>query len=113
MDRRTRWLLFGALVVILGLATVGSNFASEQPDGLEKVAQDEGITTEKEHPLADLPFSDYVADGIADPSLATAAAGALGVLVVLLLGVIVFGLPRRRAGRREHRGTGSASRKQR
>lgn len=99
MDRRTRWFLLGGLIVTLGLATVVSNFASDRPDGLEKVAEDKGIATEREHPLADLPLSDYVVDGIANQPLATAIAGTVGVIAVLLLGGGLVLLLRRRTGR--------------
>ena len=70
------------------------------PDGLERVAEDtEFASTAEEHPLADLPFSDYATDGIDNDTVSLAVAGAAGTAVTLL---VTFGLAGAvRAGRRD------------
>ncbi|MCK5577782.1 MAG: PDGLE domain-containing protein [Dehalococcoidales bacterium] len=75
---RKWWLL--ALVFCLVLATV-SPLASSSPDGLERVAEDEGFSS-----LArESPFSlaaDYLFPGIENETLAIMLAGWLGTVVL-------------------------------
>ena len=54
MDRRT-WVFLGAgLLVTIVVAAVASGFASSDPDGLEKVAIDQGFAdTAQESAVAD------------------------------------------------------------
>jgi cobalt/nickel transport system permease protein len=57
-------------------------FASADPDGLERVAQDLGfLERAQEAPHQLLP--DYTIPGIDDPTIATAAAGLVGVAIVV------------------------------
>ena len=85
------------LLVALLLAGVASYYASSSPDGLERVAGDQGITqTEREHRAADGPFADYSTRGVADARLSGGVAGVVGVLVVLALaGGIAWAVRRR------------------
>jgi cobalt/nickel transport system permease protein len=94
LSRRGRVWGFAAaaLVVALALAVFISPFASSQPDGMERVAIDQGFAAA----AAEAPawrFSlipDYSFPGISNPALATGLAGGVGTLllfgVVLLLG---------------------------
>jgi len=87
-----------ALVVCLLVAVI-SPLASSSPDGLEKVAEDEGFISRAQ----DSPFqliADYVFPGIENEALATILAGLLGTLV--LFG-IVYGLARLVKSRRTER----------
>jgi cobalt/nickel transport protein len=108
--RRTTWFVLGGLLVALLLAGVVSNFASGSPDGLDS-ASTRGCTTNAEgeitggdcmasnaedHELADSPFADYGFAGIDNPYLATAVAGATGVLLTFAVGGGLFWLARRR-----------------
>ena len=62
-------------------------FADEAPDGLTRVARDEGFAAnEREHSLGDSPVAGYRIDGIEDEDSATAVAGLAGVLLTFLLG---------------------------
>ncbi len=84
MNRRRFFLAFG--VVALLLAGVVSTFASGSPDGLERVAEDQGMAhTAQDHPLGDGPMADYGVEAVADPVLSTGLAGVAGVVVVLVL----------------------------
>lgn len=85
-----RPFVIGAVLATLVMAVVVSQFAADDPDGLERVAIDEGFAEEGEdHALADSFFADYATDGIDNEALSLAVAGATGVAVTLLVG---FGL---------------------
>ena len=97
MTRRSGFLLAGLLVALL-LAGVVSGFASSSPDGLEKVAQDQGFAeTAEEHALSGSPVADYAVAGVEEERLSTGLAGVLGVGVTFAFGLGLFALVRRRA----------------
>jgi hypothetical protein len=82
----TRTVVVVGVLVALVLAGVVSFYASSSPDGLNKVAIDQGFSsTEKEHGVADGPLAGYEAEGIADDRLSGGVAGVVGSLTVLLL----------------------------
>ncbi|WP_049575712.1 energy-coupling factor ABC transporter permease [Streptomyces sp. SBT349] len=94
--RPTRPLWLGGLAVTVILAAFVSFYASADPDGLERVATDEGIIEEAEqHGLADSPLADYGVESVDDARLSTALAGAAGVAVTLAVGSGVFVAVRR------------------
>lgn len=85
-----RTFAIGAVVATLIVAVVVSQLSVDDPDGLEKVAEEEGfITSAEDHALADSPFADYATRGIDDETLSLAVAGATGALLTLVVG---FGL---------------------
>jgi cobalt/nickel transport system permease protein len=87
MRTSTKAFIVGGLLVAILLAGVVSRFASDEPDGLEKVSADEGFDgAADDHALEDSPVADY------EP----AASGLLGVLVTFGIGAGVFALVRRR-----------------
>jgi len=99
-----------ALAVAVGLASAVSPFASPSPDGLSKVAQEEGFagaqapgTFQKE----DAPVPGYAFPGVENERMATGLAGFTGTLVLFALG---FGLARvlRRRPAPEHPASGPA-----
>ena len=86
-----KWWLIGLGAALL-LATV-SPLASSAPDGLEKIAAEQGFganTTGSPFQVA----ADYLFPGIENETLATIAAGWLGVLVmfaaVYLIGSLII-----------------------
>lgn len=83
---RTRWVVLGGLAVALVLAGVLSFFASSEPDGLNRVAEDKGFADTAKQP--DAP-SDRVPAGVARVG---------GLLVVLALGSGIAYAVRRRSG---------------
>ena len=93
----TRLVLAGLLVATLLMAGVVSFYASSDPDGLNRVAEDEGFaSTESEHTSSDSPLSDYAVSGVDDERLSGGLAGVAGVAVVLLLtGGITYAVRRR------------------
>jgi hypothetical protein len=97
MTRRNTGFLLGGLVVALLLAAVVSSFASAAPDGLERVATDQGFIDEgRDSAVADSPFSDYGTTGVENDLLSGAVAGGLGVLLTFALGLGLFWLVRGR-----------------
>ena len=86
VGRRT--FVLGGLFVSLVFAAVVSQFAVDNPDGLEKVAIDEGfIESGRDHALDSIIFSDYATAGVGNETLSLAVAGVSGVLITLLVGL--------------------------
>jgi hypothetical protein len=87
-----------ALAVTVGLATAASPWASSSPDGLERVATDEGFVDRGKLHRAqeESPVPDYAFPGIEDPRIATGLAGFSGTLFVFGLGYAAARLARRR-----------------
>ena len=86
----TRTFVIGGMLVALVFAAVVSQFAVDNPDGLEKVAEDTGfIESGEDHSLGDFIFADYATDGISNEALSLAVAGIVGTIVTLL---VVYGL---------------------
>ncbi|QNN53488.1 PDGLE domain-containing protein [Nocardioides mesophilus] len=83
---RTRVFVTVGVLVALLLAGVVSYYASSAPDGLTRVARDQGITAaERRHAAHDGPFAGYRTTGVENGRLSTGLAGVAGTLVVLLL----------------------------
>jgi hypothetical protein len=77
--RRSRWVLV-ALVIVVAVIVAAAYFASADPDGLERVAENLGFGDAAEGS----PFSviaDYVFPGLDGP-MATVLAGIIGVAVL-------------------------------
>jgi hypothetical protein len=75
-----------------------SGFASSEPDGLERVAEDEGFSDSAEgHDLADSPVADYGVDGVDNERLSTGLAGLIGVVVTFGVGCALFLVVRKRS----------------
>jgi len=70
--------LWWALALAAALAVAVAPFASPDPDGLERVAEDLGFA-ERAAVWLRTPFADYLFPGIGSERVATAVAGALGV----------------------------------
>ncbi len=82
-----RAFVFGAVLVALFVALGVSQFAADTPDGLERVAADNGIVaTDSTNGVSNGVFADYATRGISDPDLSLAVAGGTGVAVTLLVG---------------------------
>jgi hypothetical protein len=98
MSRMRVWgFILGGLVVALVLAGVVSGFASSEPDGMERVAIDEGfIDTAEDHDLADSPVADYGVEGVDNERVSTGLAGLIGVVVTFGIGCALFLVVRKR-----------------
>jgi cobalt/nickel transport system permease protein len=89
----------GGLVVALMLVFVVAPYASDEPDGLNKVARDKGFSrTERTHPLEDSPVASYSLKGVGG-RLSTGYAGAIGILACFGLAFVSMRVIRRRGAR--------------
>jgi cobalt/nickel transport system permease protein len=85
-----RTFVSAGVLVALVFAAVVSQFAADDPDGLERVAEDTGIIASgQDHSLADFIFADYATAGIDNETLSLAIAGIVGTIVTLL---VAYGL---------------------
>ncbi|MCX4973767.1 energy-coupling factor ABC transporter permease [Streptomyces sp. NBC_00620] len=94
-SHRKVWIT--GLVASLILAGFVSFYASASPDGLEKVAEDQGIAkAAKEHDAADSPLADYGVKDVSNARISGGLAGVIGVGVTVVAGTGVFWAVRRR-----------------
>ncbi|MER7748288.1 energy-coupling factor ABC transporter permease [Streptomyces bacillaris] len=101
--RSNRGFLITGLVSAFLLAGFVSFYASASPDGLERVAADQGIDEKvEEHGAADSPLADYGVGDIANARLSGGLAGVTGVSATVVVGTGVFWVVRRR--REDERG---------
>jgi hypothetical protein len=77
---RASWVLI-ALGLIVVVVVAAALFASGDPDGLERVAEDTGFLDAGEGSPFSV-FADYVFPGLDDGPIATIVAGVIGVAVV-------------------------------
>lgn len=88
------------LVVAGGLALFVSPRASSQPDGLERVAEDQGFAEGAEdHALAEGPTVDDTVEGVDDEGLRTGLSGLIGIAVTFAVAGGLFLVVRRTSGR--------------
>jgi hypothetical protein len=81
-----KWL--GVIAAGLGLAilvALASPWASSHPDGLERVAEDEGFIDKAEDPSYEI-IPDYTFPGVEDERVATILSGIIGIAIVAGLG---------------------------
>ena len=92
---KIHWWVAGYLFVLA--VVLLAPLASSDPDGLERLAEDEGFAEK----ATDAPFSilaDYLFPGIENEAVATLLAGWVGVTAIFLLaGVLTLTIKRRRA----------------
>ena len=102
-DRRpmkTRTFMIGGLLVALVFAGVVSQFAFDDPDGLESVAEETGfVDSGTDHALSGSPFADYATAGLDNEAVSLAVAGIVGTIVTLAVAAGIFLAVRERRGR--------------
>ncbi|MGC8817033.1 MAG: PDGLE domain-containing protein [Candidatus Hadarchaeum sp.] len=80
-----KWWITG-IIIALFMASVLSLFASPEPDGLERVAEDYGFIEKAEgQEVIHAPMPDYTVLGVGNEKIASALAGLIGVLIILVL----------------------------
>ena len=88
MDRSLRSLVIAVLVISSVVAASSAWLADDAPDGLSKVARDEGFADRQtDHALEDSPVAGYRLEEIDDEGMGTATAGLLGVFLTFGLAV--------------------------
>lgn len=98
LSKRTVTAFVGAGVVAsVLLVTVVAPMASSDPDGLERVAIDQGFeSTAADHDLEDSPLAGYETEGIEDERLGTVVSGLIGLGVTFATGAALVMVARRR-----------------
>ena len=100
---KPRALMMAAVVVALFLAAIVSQFSVGGPDGLQRVAEDQGFAeSAQDQSLGGGLFAQYATDGITNEAVSLAVAGAAGTLITLAVGFGMFH-SLRRAGRPDDR----------
>jgi cobalt/nickel transport system permease protein len=80
------FILIGIAAAVALVIFLAPN-ANPNPDGLEKVAADQGIDSEaRGHALADGPLADYGVSGVDNRYVGTWLAGLTGVAVTFVVG---------------------------
>jgi len=91
-----RALVVGGLLVAVVIAGLASVYASGAPDGLNRVAIDQGVDQqEKAHDLDESPLAGYEAAGV-DDEMSGGVAGLVGIAATFVLGAGVVLAVRRR-----------------
>lgn len=85
-----RLLIAGALLAVV-LAAFVSFYASSQPDGLNKVANDQGIAAnEQDSATAGSPLAGYSLTAVSNERVSNAGAGLAGLAVTAAAGFGLF-----------------------
>lgn len=90
---RMRTVVTTGLLAALLVAGVGSQFAADSPDGLDRVAQENGIVGSGTHLLDSGPFADYATAGIGNAAASLTVAGVAGVALTFLVGYGLLARP--------------------
>jgi cobalt/nickel transport system permease protein len=86
------WGFAASGLVVAALLVLVAPLASSAPDGLERVAIDQGfIETAEDHALSESPLADYEVGAVEDEATGTRVAGVVGVLVTFGIGAAIVG----------------------
>jgi hypothetical protein len=87
---QNKFLRIGLIASAL-IAGIASYYASSHPDGLEKVAEDQGFLGTATDPInAGSPLADYGISGVDNERLSVGLSGLIGVLATLLVAGLLF-----------------------
>jgi cobalt/nickel transport protein len=91
MNKSLKNFYLAFFFVALFLAGIISFYASSNPDGLEKVAEEIGfIDTAKDSAVANSPLSDYGVIGITNERLSVGISGVIGVVITAIVAFYLF-----------------------
>ena len=107
MRRGNLALLAGGLIVALLVVLALAPNASSSPDGLERVAEDQGFADSAEGARFEL-LPDYTIPGVDNEAASTVLSGVIGVLVVAGITLLAVRVLRARSAR-NRRGSTAAS----
>lgn len=80
-----RKIILVGLFIAVVLAIFFSPFASQSPDGLERVAEDKGFLHKGEgQGVFNAPIPDYTMPGVQEERVATSLAGLMGTLLTFV-----------------------------
>ena len=93
----TRLFVIAGLLLAFALVLLISPIANPNPDGLNRVAKDEGFAdSETEHRLEDSPLAGYTVRGVDNEGIGRGLSGVAGVVATFALGLALFGFAKRR-----------------
>jgi cobalt/nickel transport protein len=93
--------LVAGILVALGLAVFASPFASTSPDGLNRVAEDQGFSGAADrHAFDSGPVAGYELDAVEDERWSKGLSGLIGVALTFTLGFVLFAALRAARARR-------------
>jgi cobalt/nickel transport system permease protein len=96
----TAGFVAAGLLVAVGLVVFVAPLADSNPDGLERVAEDQGFAaTAEDSATADSPLADYGVTGVTDERVGTIVAGVVGIILVFAVGVATLAMTRRKRSR--------------
>ena len=97
MKGQTKAFVLTGLAVAILLAVFVSPWASSEPDGLSKVAEEKGFaSTAEDHALDDSPVAGYQVEGVDNEGVGKALSGLFGVVLTFVIGAGFFAIVRRR-----------------
>jgi len=93
----TRLFVITGLLLAFALVLFVSPFANPNPDGLNRVAMDEGFAdTETEHGMSDSPLADYTVRSVDHDGVSKGLSGVAGILATFALGLGLFAFAKKR-----------------
>ena len=99
MRKSAAFIVAGLALSVLLVAAIGP-WASSEPDGLTKVAREQGFaSTEDEHALEEGPVAHYEVEGMDSGGMSKALSGILGIAATFIVGAGLFAIVRGRSGR--------------
>jgi cobalt/nickel transport protein len=84
MDKKTKQLIIGGIIIAILIAVGSAFFASSDPDGLEKSIEEILPDFEDEH-LIESPMPDYVIHSIGENPVSSSIAIIVGIIIVFIL----------------------------
>jgi cobalt/nickel transport system permease protein len=92
----TAAFVFAGVAVAVALVLLVAPYANANPDGLERVAAEQGVDAGgRDHALAGGPFAHDAVSGVDDRYVGTWVAGLVGIALTFLIGAGVVLLARR------------------
>lgn len=93
----TRMFVIAGLLLAFALVLFVSPFANPNPDGLNRVAMDQGFAdAETEHGLAGSPLADYTVRSVDHEGTSKGLSGVAGILATFALGLGLFAVAKKR-----------------